>query len=310
MSTHEAPPLVDVSVCIATFRRDTGLRRLLTSLRDTCADPRLRVEVIVVDNDAEESARNVVRAERATFPGLHYVSEPRQSISHARNAAVAAARGTWLAFIDDDEEAEPGWLQAYWAAARRGDADGFFGPVVPVTAGDAPPWFRKDVFFAYAQIADGALVGAEHTRTGNAFLRRDLLAHERFDPAFGLTGGGDYELFARLLDAGARFRWCAGARTRDYIPVARLDLRWLLQRAFRGGYTYTVVDRRRHPGVVPDAQRIAKALAGIALFAILLPFEMVSGWPGIMRRLRRICIQAGHLWAHLGPSVEPYRRQT
>lgn len=300
---------VDVSVCIATFRRPAGLRRLLESLEQATKLPDLAIEVIVVDNDAEASARATAMDASASphFPELHYDVEPRQSISHARNRAVARARGTWVAFIDDDEEAEPGWIDAYWHASRHHAADGFFGPVIPVTEGVAPRWYRSDVFFAYAEHPEGHPIGAESTRTGNAFVRRECLGDAPFDPAFGLTGGSDFELFSRLLEHGARFLWCQGARTRDYIPAERLRLRWLLQRAFRGGYTWTVVDRRKRPGFARDVRRIVRAMAGLTVFALWLPVDALRGWPTLMARLRRLCIQAGHLWAYLGKSVEPYK---
>ena len=299
--------VVDISVCIATFRRAAGLRRLLASLRPTCAAHEGRVEVIVVDNDAAQSAHDVIAAEQATFPALRYVAEPRRGISHARNRGVAAARGAWGASIDDADDAAPAVLQSSAAAAAGGDADAYFGPIEAVTEGTPPAWFDVSVFFAYPKNDDGSLVGAEHTRTGNAFVRRALLGDAPFDPAFGLTGGGDYELFARLYDAGATFRWCAGARTRDHLPAQRLRLPWLLQRAFRGGYTYTLVDRRRRPGWAADARRIGRALVALGVFGTWLPFSALRGWPALTHRLRRICIQAGHLWVYLGSPVEPYR---
>ena len=49
--------MVDVSVCICTFRRPDGLSRLLRSLRDMPATSP-RFEIIVVDNDAARSGES------------------------------------------------------------------------------------------------------------------------------------------------------------------------------------------------------------------------------------------------------------
>ncbi len=301
---NEAP--IDVSVCVATFRRPQGLARLLRSLESMCDDTRFTSEVVIVDNDAEGSAQAVAEAWRPRFAHLTYVIETERGISQARNRGVAVARGRWIAFIDDDEEACPGWLQAYEQAAQRHDADGYFGPVRPCPEGAAPAWFSVDAFFPYPELPDAGRIDATHTRTGNAFLRRDLLGEAPFDPAFALTGGGDYDLFARLVDAGACFRWCAAAATIDYLPAERLTWRWLLQRAFRGGYTYTLIDRRRHPGWSHDLRRITRALGGGLLLAATWPLAALRGKTNALLRLRRIAVQCGHLWCYLGPPVRPY----
>lgn len=300
---------VDISVCIATWSRPAGLRRLLLSLQETRADKRFSTQIVVVDNDADGSAGAIVDDLRSRLPPIVYLVEPQRGISFARNRALALARGHWIAFIDDDEEACPGWLQAFWEAARTCEAEGFFGPVRPVAEGVAPTWFRMQAFFPYAELGDGRRIDATHTRTGNAFVRRSLLGEAPFDPAFALTGGGDYELFARLVDAGARFHWCASAETRDYLPASRLTWSWLLQRAFRGGYTFTLVDRRRHPGLARDLQRITRATAGAVALTLLLPFAALRGYSEALLRLRRIAIQLGHLWTYLGPPVAPYRTE-
>ena len=62
------------------------------------------------------------------FPS-HYISEPRPGVANARNAGVAAARGRWVAFLDDDEEADPLWLASLTRVRARAAADAVFGPI-------------------------------------------------------------------------------------------------------------------------------------------------------------------------------------
>jgi len=300
---------IDISVCIATFERPQSLRRLLDSLRRFDRRAEFRVEVIVVDNTAAASARPLVEALQAEFACLRYFVEPVQNISHARNRAVREARGTWLAFIDDDEVAGDDWLFAYWQSARTQPADGYFGPVLPRLEAAPPAWLVPDIFLSLPRRPQGVVLAVTDTRTTNAFIRRELFLQSQFDPAYGITGGGDYELFARMIDAGAVFRWCDGAESFEYYGADRLTLRWLLQRALRGGNTYTLVDRQRHPQRAYQARQLAKALAGVVLFALVLPFDLVHGRTQAVVRLQRWFVQIGHLWAFLGGRYEEYRRR-
>ena len=95
---------MNVSVCIATYRRPDRLRTLLADLAAQQLTP---FEIIVVDNDAAASAREVVRERQklgASCP-VHYDVQPEKNISLTRNRTVALASGEWLAFVDDDERA-------------------------------------------------------------------------------------------------------------------------------------------------------------------------------------------------------------
>ena len=299
---------VDISFCIATFERPQGLRRLLESLMAFAAQPEPRIEIVVVDNSARASARATIDALQSRFARLRYFIEPVQNISHARNRAVTEARGEWVAFIDDDEIAGDAWLAAYWQSTRTHPADGYFGPVLPRLEMEPPSWLKPELFLSLPRPEHGVVLGAEHTRTTNALIRRVLFAMQRFDPAYGLTGGGDYELFARMLDGGAVFRWCDGAESFEYYGVNRLSLRWLLQRAFRGGNTYTIVDRHRHPHWTHQASQLGKTLLGTMLFALAVPFALLRGRAAAVVRLQRLCVQLGHLWAFSGQRYEEYRR--
>jgi succinoglycan biosynthesis protein ExoM len=291
MSAHP-----DISICIASYRRPTGLARLLESLHRQKVPPELSYEILVVDNDPA--------APPEPLPGVRVLHEPRRNIAHARNRAVEAARGTWIAFIDDDEEACEGWLAAYWRLAERREADGFFGPVLPRLAPRPGAWLAAEAFYARARHPSGTPIGRSEVRTSNAFLRRSLFRDRRFDPAYGRSGGSDTELFTRMLDAGARLLFCDDARVVETVPAERQRLVWLTRRAFRGGAVSTRIERARRPHRARQA--LARATCAFALFGALLPISVLGGRVAATRVWLRLCVQAGHLWSAVGGGFEEY----
>lgn len=301
----------DISVCIVTFLRPDKLKRLLESLLRLRGIEEFSYEVIVVDNDAERTARNIVESFKNKFDFLKYCVEPQQNIALARNCAVRESRGEWIAFIDDDEVADQFWLSAYWQIIDKIPGDGFLGPVLPRLEATAPHWMDINVFFGRPRYASGTpLMSAEQTRTGNAFIRRSLLDKHRFDPCYGLTGGEDSELFARMLNDNAVFYWCNEAVVLEYIPPGRTSLSWLLRRSFRVGNTYTLVQKSVPPHILNQMFGFVKASVGLLLFTIILVFELICGPKRATRRMMRIAVQAGHLYAFLNIKYQEYKIST
>lgn len=229
---------MNVSLCIATYRRPDRLALLLD---DLAAQTRPPDELVIVDNDADASAEAVVAARLALglpFP-VRYDRQPVKNISLTRNHSVALANGDWIAFIDDDERAPAAWLDQLCTAVSEHAADGVLGPVVPVLPADAPAWIRRGRFYDWARLRSGEPVPLNRLRFGNLMLRASLLRGEApFDPAYGLTGGEDGDLLTRLAQAGARLVWCDEAVVNEPVESARLTLGWLLRRALRGGQDF------------------------------------------------------------------------
>jgi len=301
----DAATTPDVSICVATYRRPHGLPQLLRSLSALKLPDDFTLEVIVVDNDASGGARERATASCDFGRTVRWLIEPRQNIALARNRALDAARGRWVAFIDDDEVADESWLTAFWSQAERDVGDGFFGPVVPRLERVVTPWLDVDSFYGRRRYPTGTPIGPADVSTSNALIRRALLAEQRFDPAWGRTGGSDLELFDRLLGSGARFLWCDEAIVSERIPVGRHRLRWLTQRAFRGGVGFTRLQlQRRRPGSVKRG--LPRALLAIAALVPLLPLARLGGRAAAAHVWLRLCVQAGHLWAFAGRSYEEY----
>jgi hypothetical protein len=292
---------VDVSICVATCRRPAGLARLCASLARLKLPPGLRVEVVVVDNDPD--APEVAPLPDSGALPARRLREPERNIARARNRALAAARGAWIAFVDDDEEVHEDWLDAYFAQAERTPCDGLFGPVIARAEAPERGGERWLAFFTPERFETGVRVPLAGLRTGNAFVRRRLLEGEAFDPALGRSGGSDLELFAALAARGADFRWCGEASVVEWVPAERLRGGWLLRRAFRGGNVHGRLARRGSPAQV--ARAALRAAAGICAALALLPLYAVAGRPfiGAMRVVRA----GGRVSGFCGHVYEEYR---
>ena len=279
---------MNISVCIATHRRPERLRALLGDLAQQRLPPQ---EVIVVDNDDAESGRQAVERARTAgtpFP-IHYANETQKNVAIARNRTVELAQGQWLAFVDDDERAPADWLERLAAAATRFDADGVLGPVEPVLPESAPAWLRRGRFYDWERLQTGATVPIKLLRFGNVLLRAAALRAQQppFDPAYGLTGGEDGDLLARLTQAGARIVWCDEATVREPVEAARLSLRWLLLRSLRGGQDFArhvLAGRHGAPTAARRARLFARALAqllaagALALLCLPLGRHVAAHW--------------------------------
>ena len=104
-----------VSVIIPTNRGGPYLAEAVASLRAQTAAPD---EVILVDDGSPSPGLAAIAREL----GVDYVRKDAGGISSARNAGVARARGTWVAFLDDDDLWHPDRLRAQ-LSALDGDPD-------------------------------------------------------------------------------------------------------------------------------------------------------------------------------------------
>jgi glycosyltransferase involved in cell wall biosynthesis len=247
-----------VSVVTPTFNRPEPLRRALASLFRQTGLRDLEVEIVVVDNSPDANARIAVEALSggAPFP-VAYVSEPRPGVANARNAGVGAARGRWVAFLDDDEEADPLWLSALFEVARQTRADAVFGPIEAKAEGGcdirgfAPFFERRIDRGAGADITDlAAFLG-----TNNSMFDRGtcLGAEVNFDPRLNEVGGEDSLLLQRLTRAGRKFHFAPRALVYEWAPERRLTWAYVRKRKFLSGqirvFVQNMVDPRNH-GVV------------------------------------------------------------
>ncbi len=210
--------LPNLSIAICTKDRAKRLSRLLSSLDLIRWKSAFQsVEIVVVDNaSVDATTREAVEC----FKDVRYVFEPKAGLDFARNAALRATTGTLIAYLDDDVVVDRNWLAGLAKACRDNPgAGGFTGLVLP---------FRLDteaqiVFEQRGGFGRGFIRNEFHnTRFDNplhpvgsgslgagcnmAFDRALLIELGGFDEALDtgspLPGGGDLDIFYRVLRSG------------------------------------------------------------------------------------------------------------
>lgn len=261
-----------ISVCVCTYKRPGHLEQLLRRLDQQATKGLFKFSIVIVDNDARQSARSVVEswAERLSVP-IAYGVEPRQNIALARNASVAMATGGLLAFLDDDEEPSSDWLRSLYEVLIEYGVDGVLGPVVPTFEEGAPAWAVKGGVFQRPAFETGEVIHWSAAATNNALVKREVLLEldGPFRPQFG-AGGEDRDLFRRAMSRGRVFVWCADALCHEPVPPERTRVAFQLRRALlRGKIAF------RGPG--GGWRGILKSAIAVPLYAAALPLCLTMG---------------------------------
>jgi len=227
--------MVTVSVVVPTFRRPEGLKAAVASLIAQSHQPD---ELVIIDNSPEGSARQTAQNARAVARfDVVYVHEPSPGVANARNAGLAAAKGRYIAFLDDDEIATPLWLAALLYTSRSMNIPVVFGPLRGETHGISG--LRDQMarrLYSRRGPSDDILLD-EPFGCGNSLIDREniSLPESPFDPSLNETGGEDDAFFADLENQGAQFAWSARAHAIECVDGNRTSWRHLLSRSFAFG---------------------------------------------------------------------------
>ncbi|HEY3169948.1 MAG TPA: glycosyltransferase [Thermoanaerobaculia bacterium] len=191
-----------VSVLIASDRVDTLLPECLRSLEAQSTGPAFEIVVASAEKPRTDGLRTPVR----------WVEVDSRNPAHRRNRAAQEARGSILAFLDDDATAEPGWLAS--GAAAAGSAEIVGGPDLPPRAAPyaerlsnlllATPWIGSGVPAHEWNPRGGPVRSPHDVALCNLFVRRETFERLRgFEESLGYVGE-DTEFVRRALVAGVR----------------------------------------------------------------------------------------------------------
>jgi glycosyltransferase involved in cell wall biosynthesis len=305
---------IEIAITVPTFRRPQQLLATLESLAGQRTTRRFAI--IVIENEAEDREGALAASPAfmsGSLQGLVIVAHERGNCC-AYNAGWQTALEQFtnlraIAVIDDDEIADPDWLERLADTAGELGADIVGGPQVPVFAEPSHArWARHPVFAPpYRQTG---IVPALYS-SGNLFVSRRVLdAMERpyLDLKFNFMGGGDSDFLSRSSQRGFRLAWCAQAIVREAVPARRVERDWIRARSLRNGVISTLVEKRRRTGKpFANARVVLKSLALLGASPLRGALRLLKTGSASIG-MYPIYVAAGRLMAEFGYANEQYRQ--
>ncbi len=189
----EVPTDQLVSVITATWNRAHLLGQAIASV---AAQSYPNWELLVADDGSEDNTAEVVAA--FGDPRVRHIKLEHRGAARARNAALRAAHGDLIAYVDSDNQLHSAWLRSVvWALRSHPEVDVVYGAQVRETDGYVPGlkryglpaiWFRP---FARELLASTGFMDLSCTahRAGLAeqFFDESLVVTDDFERALRLT---------------------------------------------------------------------------------------------------------------------------
>ncbi|HYB53873.1 MAG TPA: glycosyltransferase [Thermoanaerobaculia bacterium] len=275
-----------LSVVIGTFNRALLLEGTLRALAEQRVPESLKWEIVVVDNNSRDETARVVAAfvEMAAVPTRRFF-EPQQGLSHARNRGLREARGSLIAFIDDDVLPAPDWVAQIAAAIDRWDALGVGGRILPRWESAPPRWLAENPRLldrlAVMDFEEGRLLALPldpqpQVWGANMAFRRELFERVGgFDPRRGVVGarlfrGEESALIDRALELGLKIA---------YDPAPTVFHRIGPERMRKAYFRRVIFDEAqgRARATSPSGEW---SLFGAPIFLYRAPFTTFARWAG------------------------------
>lgn len=291
-----------VSVC--TYLRPNMLKRALNHIKELKPLDDAEVEILIVDNDKNRSAEQIVNEASIDFPyTINYRVEEERGLSPARNKVLKSAielNADYIACFDDDDSPDKNWLFELWdfekiKSAQQNKPVIITGPTFSKFDKDYPKYITMN-FRSKTTKKTGQL---RHTAaTGNVLIPIEVVKNGIFfDECFKYMGGEDGEFFQKAQTYGFEIYWCNEAIVYENITEEKANIKRILNRYFYNGFSNVFFELKKRNTALYKLKIFFKAIINIFLCTIALPFSLILGRVGFFGVLSSILKSSGKFYA-------------
>jgi glycosyltransferase involved in cell wall biosynthesis len=171
----------EISVIMLAYNRETLVSRAIDSI---LAQTFSGFEFIIVDNGSSDRSGVIADEYAAKDKRIKVIHRERGNIGNGRNAGLDAAKGDFIAFIDDDDWTEPDFLEFLYNLAVNNNADiSICGSWRQSENGEIEPKFIFDELFLYdaeAAVTEMILRKRFNSATPTKLFNKQIFNNLRF----------------------------------------------------------------------------------------------------------------------------------
>jgi glycosyltransferase involved in cell wall biosynthesis len=282
-----------LSVIVPTIVQNKNIIETIDSIYRQVRN-RTDCELIVVDNRIDyqsNQAIDLIQMCQSIGSDILVVSEPSPGLSTARHAGFHAAKGSIIAYIDDDVLLSDSWVEAALNVFQDPTCVIAGGPSLPVFDQTPPEWYSKlavptefqgwmNPWYSILHIPnDSDNLNTRYIWGLNFLIRREtLVKFGGFCPDLVpkqyqvWQGNGESGLTLKLSAAGIRARYRSSLLVYHRIAAERLTYQYLSRRSFYSGVceSFELLRPTSGKGIGnPLFRRLIKFKVVIAPFALV-----------------------------------------
>jgi succinoglycan biosynthesis protein ExoM len=310
---------LSVVIAVLTYKRPETLDQLLSAYASMARPEDAGLKLLVIDNDQQGSAKQVVDLWRGRIEGLLYVLEGRRGIPVARNRAIdeaMALQADALCFIDDDEYPDRQWIVNLLDCWKQTGANLLGGPVEVAPPPEGATVWQKMINTSLASrqlrknraVERAVATNARYTIVTNNWLC-DLKwlakAGLRFDEKLLVTGGSDTAFFRAARAIRCITAWCPDAIVFETMGLERLSMVYQFRRgAYQSLTNFRIKTPRVTAKIVVSAVLIACLRAVLGVLLLIVP---IFGRASPVMAVRSVGWAVGRMMAVFGRHSKLYQ---
>ncbi len=225
-----------ISAVICSYNRARFIINAVESIFRQDFDKR-QYEVIVVDNNSTDNTLRLLENFKAVHPqyNFSFYTEPNQGVAWARTRCAREAKGEIIAYIDDDSEAQQGWLSKIADFFDNNpEVYSVGGKIVPRFLTDVPDWYSKYFFGLVGSFDQGdkikRLKGERYPCGANmAFREKAFRKVGYFNTLLGRSGKGllaneEKDIYKRILATGMKVYYLPDVWVTHTVEANKFDI--------------------------------------------------------------------------------------